>query len=84
MEKFVSHFSAAKMWNIPYIDTVFGLKPKRMYLVDITVFEQNERFSNNGKKVHSCELDLPDGAVVSRNGIMVAMYTEIKVPLSCI
>lgn len=72
MVKYVSYFSAAEMWNIPYIDTVFGSKSERRDPVDITVSEQSARFSNNGKKVHSCELVLPAGAVVSRNGRMVA------------
>lgn len=84
MEKYVSHFSAAEIWNIPYIDNVFGPKPERMY--DFTVCNQSERSSNNGKKVHSCELDLPYGAVVSHNGIMVAspelLFLELASKLS--
>lgn len=72
MVKYVSHFSAAKMWNIPCVDTVFGAELEKRYSVDFTVSEQGARFSDCGKKVHSCELALPTGAVVSRDGIMVA------------
>jgi hypothetical protein len=72
MVKYVSYFSAAKMWDIPYIETVFGSKYENRDATDITVSEHNARFSNNGKKVHSCELVLPAGAVVTRNGMSVA------------
>lgn len=72
MVKYVSHFSAAAIWDIPYIDAVFGNKSDKREPVDITVSEQRARFRNNGKRVHSCELILPACAVVSRDGKMVA------------
>jgi hypothetical protein len=72
MVKFVSHFTAARMWNIPYIDTVIGPESKEKDSVDITVTEHKDRFSKFGRKVHSCELVLPTGAVVYHNGTMVA------------
>ena len=37
MEKFLSHFSAAIIWDIPYIECVLGLKAKETGSVDITV-----------------------------------------------
>lgn len=83
---YVSNFTAAKMWDIPYIEAVFGSKTEEKDPVDITVSEQNARFSNNGKKVHSCELALPAGAVVSRNDKMVAspelLFLELASKLS--
>lgn len=86
MEKYVSYFSAAEMWNIPYIDSIFEAITEKRDRIDTTVSEQNARFSNNGKKVHSCELVLPVGAVVSRNGEMVAspelLFLELASKLS--
>lgn len=75
------------MWNIPYIDTIFGsISEKRVNRVDITVSGQSDRFSNKGKKVHSCQLALPAGAVVLRNGTWVAspelLFLELASKLS--
>ena len=59
MKKYLSHFSAAKMWDIPYIEAVLGPETEETGPVDVTVCESNARFRNHGKKVHSCELDPP-------------------------
>jgi hypothetical protein len=72
MEKFFSHFSAALIWDIPYIESVLGLKAIETGSVDITVFGQNLRYQAKNKKVHSCDLPLPAGAIISRSGKMVA------------
>lgn len=86
MEKYVSHYSAAKIWNIPFIDTVLGSGSEESNAADITVSEHCMRFRQNGKLVHSCGLALPDGAVVSRDGIMVAspelLFLELAGKLS--
>jgi len=86
MEKFLSHFSAALIWDIPYIESVLGLKAKETGLVDITVARQNARYQAKSKKVHSCELPLPAGAIKSHNGIMVAspelLFLELAGKLS--
>ena len=63
MEGFISHFSAAKMWNIPCIETVIGNEITGSDTVDFTVTKHNARFRINGKKVHSTEFALPPGAV---------------------
>jgi hypothetical protein len=72
MKGYFSHLSAAKAWQIPYIEDVLGNEITDNTLDDITVFEQDQRFAINGKKVHSCKLDLPTGAVTVRNGMTVA------------
>lgn len=83
MKKYLSHFSAAEMWDIAYIEAVFGTKTEEKDPIDITVSEHNARFSNNGKKVHSCELALPTGAITSRNGKMVASPQLLFLELAC-
>lgn len=72
MREYLSHLSAAITWNIPYIDAVLGSEISEFDAPHITVTEPNARFRRNGKKVHSCKLPLPVGAVISRDGIMVS------------
>lgn len=86
MKEYFSHSSAAIMWNIPCIEDVLGYKIKETGLTHITVPENNARFRSNGKKVHSCELALPAGAIITRNGSMVAspelLFLELASELS--
>ncbi len=70
-KSYIGYFSAAEMWDIPYIETVLGSRYKNNSN-DNTVYDQNKRFSNNKKRSHSCELELPAGATVYHNGKMVA------------
>ena len=72
MKEYFSHLSAAILWNIPYIEAVLGEKMKETGMTHITVTENHARLHNVGKKFHSCELALPVGAVITRNGKMVA------------
>ncbi|HWQ78881.1 MAG TPA: hypothetical protein VN381_08685 [Anaerovoracaceae bacterium] len=86
MKEYLSHFSAAEIWDIPYIKSLLGFRMAENDVVDITVSKHNERFRNNGKLVHSCALDLPDGAVAIHNGKFVAspefMFLELASKLS--
>lgn len=79
----LSHFSAAEAWDIPYIETVLGFKFNEIELTDITVFKQSARFRNDGKLVHSCELSLPAGAVVSRKREAVSSPELLFLELAC-
>lgn len=83
MKEYLSHLSAAITWDIPYIDAVLGYKISELDAPHITVTEPNARFRNNGKKVHSCELALPTGAIVARNGRMVASPELLFLELAC-
>ena len=83
MKEYLSHFSAAKVWDIPYIEIVLGFKFDEIELEDITVFEQNMRFRNDGKLVHSRELALPAGAVVNRKGEAVSSPELLFLELAC-
>ena len=69
---YVSHLSAAKFWRVPYIEAVIGRKITEAEPVHITVSSNRARFSASGKIVHSCELDLPSGAIITRYGFAVA------------
>jgi hypothetical protein len=86
MEKYLSHFSAAKLWEIPYIEVILAPKITETGIVDITVSAQCERFRMSGKLVHSCALGLPAGAVTTLNGRSVAspelLFLELASKLS--
>ncbi len=69
---YYSHLSAAKIWDVPCIETVVGNRDAKSDSTEITVSKNNARFYVNGKKVRSCKLDLPIDAIVERNGMMVA------------
>lgn len=86
MKEYLSHFSAAVQWDIPYIDTVLGFRNENTDSAHITVSKNEERYRMSGKWVHSCELTLPAGAVVTRNGKSVAspelLFLELASKLS--
>ena len=86
MKEYLSHFSAAILWNIPYIDNIIGFKIADIDTANITVSEHDARFRKNGKLVHSCELALPTGAITTRNGKAVAspelLFLELASKLS--
>lgn len=86
MKEYLSHFSAAAFWNIPYIEAVLGSEITETNPVDFTVFERSARSQKKGRMVHLCELALPVGAVVSREGKLVAspelMFLELASKLN--
>lgn len=85
MDKYVSHSSAAKMWDIPYIEAVLG-STKQADSADITVSDRKARYRTKNKKIHSSELALPPGAVILHKGKMVAspelLFLELASKLS--
>jgi len=83
MNEYLSYFSAAALWNIPYIEAVLGPKITETDSVDFTVSECSARSLKKGRILHLCELALPVGAVVSRNGKMVASPELMFLQLSC-
>ena len=86
MKEYLSHFSAARWWNIPYINEIVGSEATVANSADITVSEHNARIRKNGKRARSCELALPAGAITRRNGKWVAspelLFLELANKLS--
>jgi len=86
MKEYLSHFSAAILWDIPYIDNIIGFKITDTDSANITVTEHDARFRSNGKLTHSCKLALPTGAITTRDGKSVAtpelMFLELASKLS--
>jgi hypothetical protein len=86
MKEYLSYYSAATLWNIPYIEAVLGFEIAETDPVDLTVSDRNTRPKKSGQTAHSCELALPIGSVVSKSGKMVAspelMFLELANKLS--
>ena len=72
MNAFISYFTAAAYWNVPYIETVLGYRIDETSTVDFTVSKLAARSRIKGQSFHLCELELPDRAVVTRDDILVA------------
>lgn len=83
MSSHLSKFSAAIAWEIPCIDVVLGDMIEKIKSPDVTVSGHNARFRISGKKVHSCGLELPGGAITVLNGNMVSSPELLFLELAC-
>ncbi|HWQ78498.1 MAG TPA: hypothetical protein VN381_06765, partial [Anaerovoracaceae bacterium] len=83
MKEYLSHFSAAQEWKIPNIEAVLGFEIEETDPAHTTVSLPDARLRANGKRVHSCELDLPAGAVTTRNDKAVASPELLFLELAC-
>lgn len=72
MKEYLSHFSAAAIWDIPFIEAVLGHNVAGFDADDVTVSKHGARPRPKGRIIHSCERRLPKGAVITRDGYMVA------------
>ena len=83
MKEYLSYFSAAAIWSIPYIEAVLGSEIAKTDSVDFTVSERSARSLKKGRITHLCQLALPAGAVVSKNSKMVASPELLFLQLAC-
>ncbi len=72
MKGYLSHKSAAVIWDIPCIETILGEDISKSDITEVTVSEYNARHCAANKRIYSCVLPLPDGALTMRNGRMIA------------
>lgn len=72
MEKYLSHYSAAAFWNIPYSEAVLGSEIAETNPVHFTVHECCKRTQKKNHIIHLCEVPLPAGSVKLINGKMIA------------
>lgn len=82
MEKYLSHFSALAVWNIPYTDIVLGTLIDTDKRTEFTYSCADARIYKEGQKTYSCQIELPAGAVRSINGIRVASPELIFIQLA--
>ncbi len=72
MKKYLSHFSAAAFWNIPYIEAVLGSEVAESRTVDLTVCQRRALSQKKGYRIHLCQIPLPAGSVMTKTGKVVA------------
>ena len=76
MKKYISHLSAACMWDIPYLDNVIGAEQMYVYRsgknIDITVTDPNMLHQVNYHRAHLCGLPLPRGGIVKHGDNFIA------------
>lgn len=76
MRKFLSHYTAACHWNIPYIDHVLDVselnKRRINQISDITVTKLSMRYNRKNCKMYSYETELPYGALIKCGVNLVA------------
>ncbi|MEL7622653.1 MAG: hypothetical protein AAGU12_03590 [Clostridiales bacterium] len=90
MEKYVSRFSAAIMWNIPHIEAVLDFEFKEAHKDHVTVAKNNGRLHTkeitNKRNIRYCRIPLPPGAVVMQREKKVAspelLFLELAGKLS--
>lgn len=74
--KYISHYSSALAWDIPYLNSALGLygakRSQQRKFTDVTFSNNNERHSKTGEIVHYCGLNLPHNSVVEKNGCLVS------------
>ena len=83
MDGYYSHYSATEFWNIPYIESVLGeVNETGARPVEITFPNRSVLCTKKGQVSHLCEIALPAGAVVSRDGKKIAspelMFLELS------
>lgn len=83
MREYLSYYSAATIWNIPYIEAVLGSEIDGAKLASFVVSQRSIRSPKKDRIRHLCELALPADAVVSKNGIMVASPELLFLQLAC-
>lgn len=72
MKTFISHYTAANHWKIPCIHEALGCGTDGTGPTHITVTDRRDRYPLLNHKIHLCELDLPEDALVCRNDTVVA------------
>jgi len=72
MKEYLSYYSAAAFWNIPYIEAVLGSEISRTNPASFVVSQRSVRSPRKGRTRNLCELNLPSGAVISRDDMVVA------------
>lgn len=83
MKDYLSHFSAIAFWNIPYIESVLGSEINGTDSVDFTISKRSARSQKEGRRIHLCQVSLPTGAVISKNGKRVASPELVFLELAC-
>lgn len=85
-KKFISHFSAAILLGVPNMELIRKPDYIKDGQVEYTVTSRKLRYQKKGHIVHLCTTPLPDGAVIEKDGKLVAspelVFLELASKLS--
>ncbi len=59
MYKYLSHWSAAKHWELPYVEEVFRDEFAAINKPQFTVFNRKHLYPIRGRELHCCEVSVP-------------------------
>ena len=86
MKEYLSHFSAAFYWNVPYVEAVLRIETVEIQRVNFTVFRRSEISQTKERRSYLSQVALPAGSVVSKRGKAVAspelMFLQLASKLS--
>lgn len=82
MDRFTSHYTAAKYWGIPHIETILDPERLNSQTVDFTVATKAKNYTRKDCKIHLCTLDIPKKGVVNCNGNLIASPELVFLQLS--
>lgn len=90
IKEYVSHFSAARLWNVPYLDMFLDAEHnnscQNCRVSDSTVTAPELRYQKKNRIVHMRRTPLPRGAVVKRGDDLVSspelMFLDLAKELS--
>lgn len=80
--RYISHFSAATFWDIPYLDVVLGSSANLCEAIDYTYYRSSNRYFGKGERAHLCQTPLPARAVKCVSGKYIASPELVFVQLA--
>jgi very-short-patch-repair endonuclease len=72
MDRYISHFTAAKHWEIPYLTEIIRSDDTKPDCLHFTVDNIKARSKKPNSYFHIYQKNLPKGAVVLNNGALIA------------
>ncbi len=75
-KSFISHYTAARIWQISYLDQIFMNLDERSEKAHITYLKRGERNFRHGQITHLCQTPLPSNAVLSSSSVKKVIGAE--------
>lgn len=83
MKRYLSYYSAAKFWDVPYIDNLLDSVNDERNQAEFTVSERSPKNRQKDATTHLYRRALPAGATVKKDGITVASPELLFLQLAC-
>ncbi len=68
MRYYISHYTAARRWDIPHIEHVIPTWALDEKFIHISFYRRNDRYYPDGWKVHASKVGFPPGAIIKESG----------------